>query len=147
MSATTSRSRRPVTLLRVFGYTALLGVLTAGTLSTAQVFRTTINPGLAVAYSAYALALAVPIGLAAAFLSLGIALGLRRISLRVTHLLSVASIVGGIGVVAAGGAMARLLTHEMFHDLQPIAWLAYAGCLVGGVAFLLWSLRCAEPAA
>ena len=145
MSATTSR--HPVTLLGVFGYTALLGVLTAGTLSTAQVFRTTIHPGLAVAYSAYALALAVPIGLAAAFLSLGIALGLRRISLRVSHSRSVASLAGGMGVVAVGGAVTGLLTHEIFHDLQPIAWLAYTGCLVGGVAFLLWSLRCAEPAA
>ena len=144
MSATTSG--RPVTLLGVFGYAALLGVLTAGTLSTAQVFRTTIHPVLAVAYSAYALALAVPIGLAAAFLSLGIALSIRWISLRVTHLRSVASIAGGLGVVAVGGAVTMLLTHEMFHDLQPIVWVAYAGCLVGGVAFLLWSLRCAEPA-
>ena len=96
---------------------------------------------------AYALVLAVPVGLAAAFLSLGIALGLRRLSLHVTHSRTVASIVGGIGVVAVGGAVTVLITHEAFHDLQPIGWVAYAGCLVGGVAFLLWSLRCAEPAA
>ncbi|MCD2443705.1 hypothetical protein LQ757_15600 [Agromyces sp. SYSU K20354] len=146
MSATISRPSHPVTRAAIFGYTALLGVLTAGTLSTVQVVRTTIDPGLALAYSAYALVLAVPIGLAAAFLSLGIALGLRRISLHVTRSRTVASIVGGIGVVAVGGAVTGLLTHEMV-DLQPIAWLAYVGCLVGGVAFLLWSLRCEEPAA
>jgi hypothetical protein len=133
--------------MAVFGYTALLGVMTAGTLSTTQVLSQTINPILAVAFSAYALVLAIPAGLMAAFLSLGVALGLRRISLRVTRSRTVASIAGGIGVVAMGAAVTRLLTHELLHDLQPIGWLAYGGSLVGGVAFLLWSLRCAEPAA
>jgi hypothetical protein len=133
--------------MAVFGYTALLGVMTAGTLSTTQVLSHTINPILAVAFSAYALVLAIPAGLVAAFLSLGVALGLRRISLRVTRSRTVASIAGGIGVVAMGAAVTRLLTHELLHDLQPIGWLAFGGSLVGGVAFLLWSLRCAEPAA
>ena len=105
VSATLSRPRHPVSLVAVFGYTALLGVITAGTISTVQVFRTTIDAGLAVAYSAYGLVLAIPVGLAASFLSLGIALGLRWILLRLTGSRTIASVVGGIGVIAVGAAV------------------------------------------
>ena len=146
MSETVSRRTHAIDLIAVFGYAALLGVVTAGTLSTVQVLRTTPDPVLAFVFSAYALLIAVPLGLAAAFMALGIALALRRLSLGMTHSRTVASIGGGIGVVAVGIAVTALLTHELFHDLRPVGWLAYAGCLVGGAAFVLWSLRCAAPA-
>jgi len=147
VSATTSKPSHPVSLLAVFGYTALLGVLTAGTLATVQVLSHTIDPVLAVAFSAYALLLAVPVGLVTAFLSLGVAFGLRRISLRVTRSRTVASVAGGIGVVAVGGAVTSLLTHELLRDLQPIGWLALMGSLLGGAAFALWSRLCSDRAA
>lgn len=146
MSGMASSPRPPVTFAAVLAYTALLGVLTAAVLSTAQVLRSTIDPLLGVMYSLLALLYAVPIGLVAAFLSLGIALGLRGASLRLVHSRTTASIAGGIGVVVGGSAVTVFLTFSMLHDLQPIAWLAYVGCLVGGVAFALWSRLCAEPA-
>ncbi|SFR82941.1 hypothetical protein SAMN05428970_2704 [Agromyces sp. CF514] len=117
------------------------GITTAVIASVTQLLVGAYNPLLALGFLPYSLLIAVPICLIASLLALGAGLGSRALTTKLVRSGQAAAITGGLGVVATGVAVTLLMAGPL-GGFGPAFWTGMAASAIGGVAVVVWALRC-----
>jgi hypothetical protein len=112
-------------------------MFTAGLIAILLVFAGTENFWLAIAFSAYGLVIAIPVGLVSGLMSIGAGLGLRWLVGRATANAVLSGIAGMAGVLVTGVGIAIAITYGAIRELEPFVWVAFVVALIGGIGLFL----------
>ncbi|MFE6255917.1 hypothetical protein [Agromyces sp. NPDC057865] len=120
-----------------------VGIATSIIACVTQLFIGTPNPLLTLGFLLYALLIALPICVIASILALSAGLGSRALTARLVPSVRTEAIMGGLGVVVTGVAVALVMAGPL-GGFGPAFWTGIAASAIGGVALVVWALRCSR---